>query len=42
MKKNMLKSVESKEEFKKSFDWNRMTMHDKFVWDEIFKVLDNE
>ena len=42
MKKNMLKNVEEKEQFKKSFDWNRMTMQDKFVWDEIFKVLDNE
>lgn len=42
LKKNKLNTISQKEEFKKSFNWNKMTEQDDSIWKEIFKVLDNE
>ena len=42
MKKSLLKTVDEKEKFKSSFDWNKMTIQDEAVWKEIFKVINND
>ncbi len=40
MKKKELESASRKENFKKSYDWYRMTAQDEKVWKEIFKFLE--
>ena len=41
MKKHELDDENAQITFRKSFDWKRMTAQDKYVWKEIFSVLDN-
>ena len=40
MKKHELDDENAQIAFRKSFDWKRMTAQDKYVWKEIFSVLD--
>ncbi len=42
LKKNKLNTIEEKENFINSYDWNQMTTQDMTVWNKIFLVLDNE
>lgn len=39
--KKQLKTPELKKQFVASFDWQRMTEQDEYVWDKIFRHLDN-
>ncbi len=40
-KKKQLETKEEKENFKKSFDWHKMTEQDEKVWKEILTFLEN-
>ena len=42
LKQNKLNTLEQKQQFKNSFDWNKMTNQDVNVWNQIFEVFDNE
>ncbi|MBO5981565.1 MAG: alpha/beta fold hydrolase [Clostridia bacterium] len=39
VKKKLLQTKEQKEEFKNSFNWDKITEQDKKVWKKIFEVL---
>ena len=41
LKENKLATPEQRSEFKASFDWDKMTVQDETVWNEIFTFLDN-
>ncbi len=39
VKKNLLQTKEQKEEFKNSFNWDKITEQDEKVWEKIFEAL---
>ncbi|MBQ6053660.1 MAG: alpha/beta hydrolase [Clostridia bacterium] len=39
-KENKLSTPQQREDFKNSFDWDKITQQDESVWKEIFEVLD--
>lgn len=39
VKKKLLQTKEQKEEFKNSFDWDKITEQDQKVWEKIFETL---
>lgn len=42
LKQGKLNTLIQKEQFKQSFDWNKMTNQDQNIWNQIFEVFDNE
>ena len=40
-KKKKLETEEQKSAFVASYDWNRMTLQDEAVWNDIFECLDS-
>ena len=40
VKKKLLQTQDQKENFKNSFDWDKITKQDEKVWKKIFEVLE--